>query len=250
MEFETSEQSSESSSSPQREYQRGRGRGRPRRMRGGRGRPRSRQTGQERPTVQPIRGRRRRGQPDIDRASAALEERRRDIERRVESLSPEQMRDTLQRVVRENPEYLFTILDSTQPSAGGSGHPPPEGSQQPSWCSCTFCREMPTQRERLCCKRNQDSCVSRVPDFDVLILNEAVLALARLYRQGILAQPEDEDRNKANRHTAYRQFVLWHHGKLGAGNRRVIPSCCIWKIRDQFPDRFGNYVGFLDDPLQ
>ena len=51
------------------------------------------------------------------------------------------------------------------------------------------------------------------------MLDEAVLALARLYRQDILAIPEDEDRNRANRHTAYRQFVLWHHGRLGAGDR-------------------------------
>nr|XP_019930452.2 uncharacterized protein LOC105347225 [Crassostrea gigas] len=79
---------------------------------------------------------------------------------------------------------------------------------------------MPTDKEKLYCQRNADSCVSHLPDFDVhvLNLNEAVLALARLYRQDILAMPEDIDRNRANRHTAYRQFVLWHHGKLGTGN--------------------------------
>ena len=47
------------------------------------------------------------------------------------------------------------------------------------------------------------------------MLDEAVLALARLYHQGILAMPEDEDRNRAYRHTAYRQFGLWHNGRLG-----------------------------------
>eukprot|EP00105_Crassostrea_gigas_P045295 XP_019929443.1 PREDICTED: P2X purinoceptor 7-like [Crassostrea gigas] len=152
------------------------------------------------------------------------------------------MRSTLLKVVDENPEYIFSILE---PWPSRSQHP----TTQLPWCSCGFCKDMPTDKEKRCCQRNADSCVSRLPDFDVLILNEAVLALARPYRQDILAMPEDTDRNRANRHTAYRQFVLWHHGKLGTVNRRVIPSCCIWRIRDRFPDPHGNYVGFRDELL-
>ena len=46
------------------------------------------------------------------------------------------------------------------------------------------------------------------------------------------------------RHAAYRQFVLWRHGRIGQGVRRVIPSCVVWLIRDRFPSASGQYTGF------
>jgi hypothetical protein len=39
-----------------------------------------------------------------------------------------------------------------------------------------------------------------------------------------LKQPPDQDYNRDRRHTAYRQYILWRHGYLGVGNRRVVPS--------------------------
>lgn len=227
-----------------------RGRGRPRKVSGrGRGRPRTVRAETQRPRATRPGSRASKRKQPADDALAALEERRRDIERRVDALSPTEMRETLIRVVEENPEYLFAILGSSNKEPQQPEGPGPSQSQ-PSWCVCTFCKEMPTQRERLCCQKDPESCISRLPDFRVLMLDEAVLAVARLYRQDILAMPEDEDRNRANRHTAYRQFVLWHHGRLGAGDRRVIPSCCVWRIREKFPDPLGHYVGFKNDPLQ
>lgn len=86
-------------------------------------------------------------------------------------------------------------------------------------------------------------------DFNLLILDELVLQIAQMYRQDVLAHPQDVDYNKSIRHAGYRQFILWHHGRLGVGVRRVIPSCCVWAIRDKFPDQFGQYRGFVPSRL-
>ena len=41
------------------------------------------------------------------------------------------------------------------------------------------------------------------------------------------------------RFTAYRQFSAWshHYESLGKGNRVVIPSCVVGRIRGEFPEK-------------
>ena len=46
------------------------------------------------------------------------------------------------------------------------------------------------------------------------------------------------------RHLSYRTFVSWCWGSLGRSVRVVIPSCVVLRIRREFPDASGQYVGF------
>ena len=66
---------------------------------------------------------------------------------------------------------------------------------------------------------------------EIIVLEPMVLCLTRNYRNDVLALPreEDVDENRAMRHAAYRQFILWQCGYLRKGYRRVVPSCCMWR---------------------
>jgi hypothetical protein len=78
-----------------------------------------------------------------------------------------------------------------------------------------------------------------------------VLHLQHLYRNDVFAlhAQEDDDVNKAYRHAAYRQYILWQFGRLTQSDRRVIPSCIVWRIRGTFPDRAGFYTGYVNGRL-
>ncbi|VDI69370.1 Hypothetical predicted protein [Mytilus galloprovincialis] len=232
----TSDLSSDNGQPMELKRKRGRGRG------SGRGRGRGQARGSKRGRG---RGQGNRGQlQEVNKENRIAQ-----LENRVDSMSVDDMRILLKRISKAQPSFVLNILDNSNVGNGQPAGPEPPKPDQPSWCSCSNCREMPTQQERLCCKRQPMNCHSRLPDFQQCVLDELVLELAIRYRNDFLAQPEDENYNRCHRHAAYRQYILWIHGYLGAGNRRVIPSCCVWRIRDKYPDATGQYVGFVGGRL-
>ena len=55
---------------------------------------------------------------------------------------------------------------------------------------------------------------------------------------------ESEDLNRRLRHAAYKSTAFFLRGRMGHGNKLVIPACCKAKIRELCPNPLGvEYVG-------
>ena len=75
------------------------------------------------------------------------------------------------------------------------------------------------------------------------MLDSNILSVAIVNRSDTFA---DEPDYSPHRKAAYRQWIMWQHGYLGRTNRKVIPSCVVWKVRSRYPAPGGVYVGFKE----
>jgi len=102
---------------------------------------------------------------------------------------------------------------------------------------------MPQPVENVCCRKRQ--CITTTDFFQSVVLDSNVLSIAIVNRSDVYADTPDYT-PASYRKAAYRQWILWQHGYLGRANRRVIPSCVVWSVRDHYPSPIGVYLGFKE----
>lgn len=128
-----------------------------------------------------------------------------------------------------------------------NGLPLPEpspGNASPEWCKCHVCQPMPSEQENVCCKRV--NCITGFQVFNNICLDRDTLEVCIKAHCDIRAD-KFNFLMESFRKAACRQCILWGLGKLGQGNRRVVPSCAVLKIRRTNPSPNGQYMGFRNN---
>ncbi|CAH6778892.1 P2rx7 [Phodopus roborovskii] len=124
----------------------------------------------------------------------------------------------------------------------------PKSGDSPGWCQCGKClpSRLPENRralEELCCRRKPGPCISTSELFWKLVLSRQALQLLLLYQEPLLVL-EEEATNRRLRHCAYRCYTIWRFGSQDMADFAILPSCCRWRIRKEFPKTEGQYSGF------
>nr|XP_060467922.1 P2X purinoceptor 7 [Panthera onca] len=123
----------------------------------------------------------------------------------------------------------------------------PRFGDSPAWCQCGHClpSQLPESHrclEELCCRKKAGACITTSEPFRKLVLSRRVLRFLLLYQEPLLAL--DENANSQLRHCAYRCYTTWRFGSQDLADFAILPSCCRWRIRREFPKSEGQYSGF------
>ncbi|XP_028285034.1 P2X purinoceptor 7 [Parambassis ranga] len=129
-----------------------------------------------------------------------------------------------------------------QPPPNHKVNPNPKPCR-PAWCKCDCCTPSSLPQEQLCCRRSDGACITSSPLFEQLVLRRSMLEAVLLYRDP-LSPPVSCVQTAALRHCAYRQYISWRFGLPPNGTFPTIPSCCVWRIREEYPSPDGQYSGF------
>lgn len=153
---------------------------------------------------------------------------------------------------QEDTGHLRAVLSLLQSGVGANhdAQPPhehkPDPKQKPcrpAWCKCDHCTPSSVPQEELCCRQSAGPCITSSPLFGQLVLSHSLLEAVLLYRDP-LSSLADRGQAASLRHCAYRQYISWRFGVPPNDTHPVIPSCCVWRVREEYPSPDGQYSGF------
>ena len=106
-----------------------------------------------------------------ERLQELVNKRNSETNKRVEMLTVDQLKHLVSKLMIRQPSFVFDVLEEI---CGDESLPPSQGpySENPDWCKCGNCRQMPLLIENLCCKKSPELCISKIPEFTLLILEE------------------------------------------------------------------------------
>ncbi|XP_070820639.1 P2X purinoceptor 7 isoform X1 [Chaetodon trifascialis] len=153
---------------------------------------------------------------------------------------------------KEDAGHLRAILSLLLPGVGANddAQPPLEHkpdlnpkARRPVWCKCDCCTPSSVPQEELCCRQSGGACITSSPLFEQLVLSRSLLEAVLLYRDP-LSSLTDRGQTAAMRHCAYGQYISWRFGVPPNDTHPAIPSCCVRRIREEYPSPDGQYSGF------
>ena len=100
---------------------------------------------------------------------------------------------------------------------------------------------MEADAKNVCCKKV--NCITRLNTFSNICFDIDIIEVCIKSRCDF-SSDEFHFTMESLRKAGYRQYNMWRFGKLGPGNRPVVPSCAVWAIRNSFPSANGRYMGF------
>ncbi|XP_062272806.1 P2X purinoceptor 4-like [Scomber scombrus] len=152
----------------------------------------------------------------------------------------------------ENTGHLRAVLSLLQPDANAdpkaeqllAPKPDPNSSpRRPAWCKCDRCPPSSLPQEQLCCRRSDGACITTSPLFERLVLCRSLLEAVLLYRDPLSPLGDRGGQTTALRHCAYTQYISWRIGVPPEDAHPVIPSCCVRRVREEYPSLDGQYSG-------
>jgi hypothetical protein len=155
----------------------------------------------------------------------------------IKEMPEQQLRQVLSNLATDHPRYVASYV-----------LPPPQpwvrilSDEPPAWCSCGQCIVMVKRKMNTCCGRTP--CLTMHHTFHQLALSPDVIEVANILNWSVQFNNVATYETRIFRNQAYRNIILWMWSKLGAGIRRVLPSCCVARIRWKYPAPDNVYTGY------